>query len=126
LVGFDVEMRLRLTENYDPARGGVKLDQGKPRMELLPPDVLIQIAAVFTYGANKYGDRNWEKGGRWGRWMGAALRHCFAWLAGEENDDESGLPHLAHALCSLMMLFGMQLRSVGDDDRLPVKAADAT
>jgi hypothetical protein len=107
-------------DNFDKAKGGIKLDGDKPRTDLLPPDVILQVSAVFTYGANKYGDRNWEKGGRWGRWMAAALRHCFAWLAGEDNDPESGLPHLAHALCSLMMLFGMQLRRAGEDDRHPI------
>ena len=113
-----------MSDNFDPSKGGIKLDNGKPRMELLPPDVLMQVAAVFTYGAKKYGARNWEKGGRWGRWMGSALRHCFAWVAGEENDAESGMPHLAHALCSLMMLFGMTLRKVGEDDRLPLVRLD--
>ena len=41
---------------------GIKHDQGKPRMDLLPMDALLEIAKVFGFGACKYGDRNWEKG----------------------------------------------------------------
>lgn len=104
-------------DNFDPSAGGIKQDADKLRMDLLPPDAIESVAAVFTYGAAKYGDRNWEKGGRHGRWMAAILRHCFAWMKGERNDQESGLPHLAHAACSILMLLGMELRGIGTDDR---------
>jgi hypothetical protein len=32
------------------------------------------------------------------------MRHLLAFWSGEETDPESGLPHLAHALCGLMFL----------------------
>jgi ADP-heptose:LPS heptosyltransferase len=32
------------------------------------------------------------------------MRHLAAWQRGEENDPETGLPHLAHAMCNLRML----------------------
>jgi len=40
---------------------GVKFDAEKIRCELLPPDVLLEIAKVSTVGARKYKPRNWEK-----------------------------------------------------------------
>lgn len=85
-------------------RGGIKHDQGKPRTELLPPDALLGAAQVFSFGASKYGDRNWEKGISNSRLIGAALRHLFSVMKGNLIDKESDLPHIDHALCCVMML----------------------
>ena len=76
---------------------GVKLDDGKLRFDLFPPAPLEQIAAVYTYGAGKYDDRNWEKGISWGRIFAAIMRHLWKYWRGEWLDPESKLPHLAHA-----------------------------
>lgn len=104
---------------------GYKADSGKIRMELLPPGPLRQAAQVFTYGAEKYAERpeasanNWLGGMRYGRMYGALQRHLSAWWSGEETDLESGLPHLAHALCCLMMLseYARNPRYAEFDDR---------
>ena len=32
------------------------------------------------------------------------MRHISAWLGNETNDPDSGLPHLAHAVCCLLYL----------------------
>ena len=107
-----------MTDEYETGKGvGVKYDKGKPRMTLVPHDVLMSVAGVFTYGAEKYTDDNWAEGMRWRRMGDAMERHFAAWLHGEDMDDESGLHHLDHALCCLMMLRGMVLREKGDDDR---------
>src|SRR5690349_19376477 len=87
-----------------------KYDGEKARMELLSVPALEAIAQVLTYGAKKYstptdtGDHNWRKGFAWSRLIGAALRHLFAWMRGENRDPESGLSHLAHAGCCVMFL----------------------
>ena len=80
-----------------------KDDTMKPRMELLPPDALVEIAKVFTKGAEKYSDRNWERGMDWGRLYAATMRHLSAFWAGEDIDSEWGYSHLAHAGCSILM-----------------------
>ena len=36
--------------------------------------------------------------------LACALRHLAAFQRGEDLDPESGLPHLAHAMCNLRML----------------------
>ena len=41
---------------------GVKFDQNKTRYDLLPPEFLESTAKILGFGANKYGERNWEKG----------------------------------------------------------------
>ncbi len=91
--------------NVPPPPPGKKYDHGKPKLELLPTKPLEDIAKVLEFGANKYGENNWQlvpQGRK--RYAGAALRHLFAWMRGEVNDPESGLPHLAHAGCCVLFL----------------------
>ena len=59
---------------------------------------------MMSFGAEKYEDRNWEKGVDYNKYYGALLRHIFAWWNGEELDPETGLSHLYHAGCCLMFL----------------------
>lgn len=96
---------------------GVKHDQDKPRIELVPPDAISGIGHVMSYGAKKYGDRNWEKGIAPSRLLGACLRHLLAWSFGENQDPESGLPHLWHAGASVLMLIATVNRNLAPDDR---------
>jgi hypothetical protein len=63
------------------------------------------------------GERNWELGMSWGRLLAAAMRHLSAWALGQHSDPESGLPHLAHASCCVLMLLALTKRKVGTDDR---------
>lgn len=100
-------------------KAAIKYDQGKSRYELLPSDALEGIARVFTYGAEKYGVRNWEKGLSWSRLFGATMRHLWAWWRGEETDMESGFSHLDHAAASILMLSASVRRRMGEDDRSP-------
>ena len=97
--------------------GAVKHDGGKAGYHLLPSDALEEIVAVLDYGANKYGERNWEKGMQWSRPFSACMRHLWAWWRGEEKDPESGLSHLAHAGCSILFLLSYQRTNNGDDNR---------
>lgn len=102
---------------------GVKHDQGKPRYDLIPPEALRAIASQLTYGAEKYGDRNWEQGIHFGRLVRAAFGHLTDFWAGEDNDEE-GRPHLHGAITSLAMLLASVERFSGSewDDR-PVKVS---
>lgn len=98
-------------------RVGVKFDDAKPRMDLVPVSAIRALADVLTMGATKYGDRNWEKGLAWGRVYGATMRHLLAWWHGEDLDAESGLCHLKHALCNVAFLVEYVERATGTDDR---------
>jgi hypothetical protein len=82
----------------------VKHDTGKPRTDLLPPRALLGVSRVLALGAAKYGADNWSKCQEPARYLGAALRHVFAHMAGEAKDAESGESHLAHAACCLLFL----------------------
>lgn len=86
----------------------LKFDQGKLPLHLLSTEALNQTAAVLAFGADKYAAHNWRKGFQWSRPMSAALRHITAFNAGEDVDPESGLSHLAHAMCCIMFLLEFQ------------------
>lgn len=101
---------------------GIKYDDGKLRIDLIPPEVIRALAMVFAYGADKYGRWNWEKGMRAGRLWAATLwaatqRHLWSWWNKEDMDEESGYNHLWHALVSIAMLIVLQKRGTGEDDR---------
>lgn len=92
--------------------GGLKYDDGKIRVDLIPPEVILEIGKILTYGANKYGSDNWQKLENFDdRYYGALLRHLLAWRSGEENDKESGLSHLSHAMTNIMFLTWKQLQN---------------
>lgn len=101
----------------DPKAGGVKHDSSKVRLELLSMIALIEIGKVATFGAAKYDDNNWRKGFKWSRLLGAALRHLFAFIGGEDKDPESGLSHLAHAGCCILFLLEHEVTHKELDDR---------
>ena len=95
--------------------GGVKFDGDKPRMDLLDAGAIEQLAQVLTFGAQKYAAWNWKKGISKSRLLAAAFRHLFAYLRGEDKDRESGLSHVAHAMCCCMFLLGLEHRADLDD-----------
>lgn len=96
---------------------GRKDDSAKPRYDLIPPELLEGTAQVLTFGATKYGQRNWEQGMAWGRPFGALMRHMWAWWRGEEKDQETGMSHLWHASCCIAFLIAYEQRCIGNDDR---------
>lgn len=84
---------------------GRKFDGDKLRFSLIPPQPLSDVNKVLEFGAKKYGANNWQKvDNAQERYFNAAMRHLLAWQSGELLDDESGLPHLAHAQCCLMFM----------------------
>ena len=100
---------------------GEKHDQGKPQFRLLPMKALTEQAKVLTFGAMKYTPGGWrEVPDAPNRYLDAAFRHLVAYSQGECYDDESGLPHLAHAQCCLSFLLELdlevQIKYNGDDN----------
>lgn len=91
----------------DPDRF-TKHDGGKPDLALWPPRAFESVGRVLTYGIKKYAPGNWRKVNELRRYYSAALRHLFARLRGERLDSESGLPHLAHAVCCLAFLLELE------------------
>lgn len=87
----------------------VKADAGKPKMTLVPRQIIRDIASVREYGTAKYGDpENWRKVEK-ERYRDAAFRHFLAYLDNPDGiDQESGLPHLWHLACNVAFLCEME------------------
>ena len=119
VVRMPPEVHVRQMDQLAPAiermREGIKFDQGKPRMDLIDPTAMNELAKVLTFGAQKYAAHNWRKGLHKSRLLGAALRHLFAYLGGEDKDPETGLSHAAHAMCCCMFILGLEHRTDLDD-----------
>jgi Domain of unknown function (DUF5664) len=96
---------------------GKKFDAGKDPWHLLPTDAVRCVVRVLSFGAVKYGARNWERGMDWSRCYAACQRHLAAWWEGEKTDPETGFSHLWHAGCCLMFLIAYEQRAIGTDDR---------
>lgn len=64
----------------------------KLRYDLIPLGALEALAKVYTDGAAKYGDDNWQKGMPFKRVYASLLRHIFAWAAGDTSER-----HMANA-----------------------------
>lgn len=99
-----------------PAQG-VKHDNEKPDLSLLPREFLVATAQAFMHGEAKYGRYNYRLGMDWHRLVAAALRHITAFNEGEDLDPESNYPHLGHAGACLAMLIVYQANNLGKDTR---------
>ena len=93
-----------------------KADAGKPRLTLVPPEIIWAIAEVREYGCRKYGDpENWKKVSPQ-RYRDAMFRHMMAYLAAYHGKDpESGLPHLWHCATNIAFLCAMEVMDDGEE-----------
>ena len=88
---------------------GLKFDSGKPRWSLLPMKAVEEQVKVMGFGAQKYEAHSWKTVPNGiERYTDAAFRHLVAYTQGEDNDPESGLHHLAHALCCVSFVLELE------------------
>ena len=83
---------------------GARYNDNKIDFSLLPLCTLEEEIKVWMYGKEKYAAFNWAKGMDWSVPFASAMRHLSAWYAGEDLDPETGISHIAHAMCNLRML----------------------
>ncbi len=107
-----------MTNKIQKNKVGVKFDEGKIRYDLIDAYALEMLGKVYTYGTIKYDDNNWRKGFKWCRIFGAIMRHAWAFWKGEDNDPESGLPHMAHCAWGCFTLLNFSKFKIGEDDRV--------
>jgi dATP/dGTP diphosphohydrolase len=73
------------------------INDGKPRYDLVIPlqmqePLLKRWAELMARGADKYGERNWEKAGtleEGERYRDSAFRHFMQWFMGETDEDHA-------------------------------------
>jgi hypothetical protein len=106
-------------DRVEDSEVSVKWDSAKERYDLIPAEALHELAKAYSYGAVKYGDRNWEKrpGLKRTRIFAAIMRHAWAWMQGEERDPESGLHHMAQVAWGALALIQYHKRAYDNDDR---------
>lgn len=87
----------------------IKKDIGKNMLALIPPEAILAIGKVLTFGCEKYSADSWREGMNYSRVYSAIQRHLNAfWGEGSDTDEESGLSHLSHAFCGLAFLLAYE------------------
>jgi hypothetical protein len=91
-------------------------------LSLVPQTAIAQCALALLDGALKYGRWNWRPPGppiRVSVYLDACRRHLAKFEGGIEMDPDSGRPHLAHALATLVILIDAIACRNFIDDRPP-------
>jgi len=98
---------------------GDRDNTGKPEISMIleARHAMGGIADVLTFGKNKYARGNWRKGLSHTQICDSMLRHLSAYLAGEDTDSDSGLPHVDHIACNALFLAEMVRAREDLDDR---------
>ena len=122
MTKLDFGREIRLTDENTGGQKGSKL----ARLSLIPIYAQVEEAKVYGMGAEKYAPHNWRRGYPWSWSYDAMQRHLVQFWAGEDRDEESGLPHLAHARWHTGVLLEMWHYSLGTDDRFIHEAIKAS
>ena len=97
--------KIMIDPELEPYNQTAKADAGKPRLTLVPMQIVWDIAAVREFGNAKYGDPDNWKQVEPDRYREAAFRHFLRYLDDPAGvDEESGLPHRWHLECNLAFL----------------------
>jgi hypothetical protein len=110
MTTFEDTLNNAIVTQKKDALAGMKFDKDKLEYGLYPHIALQETVRVLTFGAKKYARDNWryvDDADR--RYFDAAMRHLWAWKAGETDDPETQMNHLAHAACCIAFLLHLQL-----------------
>lgn len=116
---LQTELKVNTTQRLDTlvADQGqqAKADAGKPRLTLVPPELIYAVAAVREYGCRKYGDPdNWRRVSA-ERYRDALYRHFLDYLRDPKGlDAESGLKHLWHIATNVAFLCALEMEGESD------------
>jgi hypothetical protein len=113
------------TRVVDPETGGAKGSK-LARFDLLPWDIIRELAEHFGRGSRKYEDNNWKRGYKWSLSFAALHRHLEAFWSGVDYDDDPSLldedgivrsRHIIAVAWHACVLAYYSLYGVGTDDR---------
>ena len=108
MVSIEYELAFKGVTNMTSSdKAGLKYDGDKLKYHLVPPEAIGALAAVLTFGANKYTESGWRTvPNAKPRYFSAAMRHLWSWWNPLEPDfdEESGYSHLWHALTNIAFL----------------------
>ena len=87
-------------------------------LHLWPTTATVMGSLALLDGMLKYGRSNWREAGvRSSIYVDAAVRHLLAFWEGEEEDPDSGIPHLSHALACIAIIVDARAAGKLNDDR---------
>lgn len=82
-----------------------KQDAGKPRLSLVPSQIIWDIAEIRQFGNEKYHDPNNWKTVEIERYIDALYRHFLRFLDNPKGkDEESGIEHYKHMACNMAFI----------------------
>ena len=97
-----------VVKNEEPEKYKVKADEGKTRLDLVPPSIVWAVGKVMTYGIEKYYEESWREVDPI-RYKAALLRHLMHYLENPTGrDSESGLYHISHIACNVAFLIELE------------------
>ena len=105
-------------------RGTAKDDKGKPKLSLVPSQIIWDIAQVREYGCEKYHDPdNWRQV-ELQRYIDAFYRHWLKFIEDPNAiDEESGIKHYKHCACNLAFICEM-MQEVNNEKRQDISNKD--
>lgn len=111
-----------MSEKFNTDKSGAMREGlGIPYFRQVPLEAIAAAAASLEYGANKYSDRNWERGLPWQQMIDSLRRHLDDFERRHDYDDGdggSGLHQVCMIMASASMLSASVIREIGTDDRL--------
>ena len=112
-------------EVYPDNNPKATVGETKCPLHLVPPALSIGVAEAMKNGADKYGAYNFRDSKIAASvYMGAILRHLYAWWDGEDNAQDSGINHLKHIGASIGLMLDAEAAGTFVDDR-PTKGGAA-
>ena len=92
----------------DTMNQAAKQDAGKPRLSLVPSQIIWDIAEIRQFGNAKYHDpENWRTV-EIERYIDALYRHFLRFLDNPSGkDEESGIEHYKHMACNMAFICEM-------------------
>jgi hypothetical protein len=114
----DNKVRVDRDGTSKPTNPKDAIGSNKLPLHLWPETASALGSLAFLEGALKYGRGNFRAiGVRASIYVDAARRHLNKWFEGEENDPDSGLPHLSHALACIAIIVDARAAGKLNDDR---------
>ena len=91
--------------------GASRNDIGKIRLDLIPPEALLELGEVFGEGAIRHGDENWKKGMPNSVVINHMLRHLLLYMKGDRDE-----PHMGKVMFGCCVLIWNEENNVNMED----------
>jgi hypothetical protein len=97
-----MEIIMEIPESYPDNNPKSIVGATKPQLQLVPASAIIGMSTALQNGGEKYGYFNYRQTKIAASvYMGASLRHLYAYYDGEDAAADTGLLHLDHAMAGL-------------------------